>query len=94
MEIDSLNKLYRKYFIYGSSRRKYSHIVYVRPLTNWERFIVFSRTVQKQRYSWIKSAFLLGLLAMGLVYWVSGSVSATWNLKPRLGNRDVESSGS
>jgi len=54
MEIDSLSKYFQKVFIYGSSSQKYRDIVCARPLTNWERFLVFRRTVQGQRYSWIK----------------------------------------
>ncbi len=84
MEIDSLSKLYQKFFIYGRSRRKYKHIAYTRPLTNQERLLVFRRTIQNQGYSWIKSVLLFGLLAVGLVYWSLGSISATWNLKRKV----------
>jgi glycosyltransferase involved in cell wall biosynthesis len=78
-EIDNLGKLYRKFFIYGRSRENYRHIAYVRPLTTRERFLVFRRTVRNGRYSLIKSVFLLGLLVVGLVYWISGSISASAN---------------
>ena len=85
MEIDSLSKLYQKFFIYGRSRRKYKHIAYTRPLTNQERLLVFRRTIQNQGYSRIKSVLLFGLLAVGLVYWSLGSISASWNLKGKIG---------
>lgn len=78
LEIDDLGNLYRKFFIYGRSRRKYEDIVYVRPLTNRERLLVFRRTAKNRRYSWIKSAFLIGLLALGLAYWTLGSAHASW----------------
>lgn len=84
MEIDSLSKLYQKYFIYGRSRRKYRHIAYTRPLTNRERFLIFRRTVQSQGYSWVKSAALLGLLTLGLVYWFLGSASAAWDIERKI----------
>jgi glycosyltransferase involved in cell wall biosynthesis len=84
MEIDSISKYFRKVSIYGSSRQKYKHIICARPLTNWERFLIFRRAVQSQRYSWIKSVFLLGLLAIGLVYWVLGSISDTWNFRQKV----------
>jgi len=84
MEIDSLSRYFRKVFIYGDSRRKYRHIAYVRPLTNWERFLVFRRTVRTNGYSWIKSAILFGLLAIGLICWVLGSMNAAWSLKRKV----------
>lgn len=74
MEIDNVGTYFRKVSVYGSSSQKYRDIVCSRPLTNWERFIVFRRTVQSRRYSWIKSSFLLGLLAAGLVYWLLGNI--------------------
>ncbi|MGE5443329.1 MAG: glycosyltransferase [Ignavibacteriales bacterium] len=74
MEIDNVGTYFGKVSVYGSSSQKYRDIVCSRPLTNWERFIVFRRTVQSRRYSWIKSSFLLGLLAAGLVYWLLGNI--------------------
>ena len=84
MEIDGLSKYFRKVFVYGSSSQKYRNIVCARPLTNWERLEIFRRTVQSQRCSWVKSFFLLGLLAIGLVYWNLGNISANWNLRQKV----------
>lgn len=84
MEVENPSRYFRKVFIYGSSSQKYRQIVYARPLTAWERFLVFRRTIQSQRYSWIKSVSLLGLLAIGFVYWAVGNISATWNFGQKL----------
>jgi glycosyltransferase involved in cell wall biosynthesis len=84
LEIENPSKYFRKVFIYGSSSQHYRRIVYARPLTTWERFLIFRRTVRSQRYSWVKSVFLLGLLAVGLVYWAVGSISATWHFEQKV----------
>jgi hypothetical protein len=78
MEIDSPGKYFRKVFVYARSSQQYRHIVCSRPLNNWERYVIFSRTVRRQRYSRIQSLSLLGLLAIGFGCWVLGSISATW----------------
>jgi glycosyltransferase involved in cell wall biosynthesis len=76
MEIDSPGKYFRKVFVYGRSAQQYREIVCSRPLNNWERFLIFRRTVRSQRYSWTQSLSLLGLLAIGFGYWVLGSIRA------------------
>ena len=77
MEIDSLSEYFRKVFVYGGSSQKYRHLVCARPLTNRERLLVFRRTIRNRSYSWIESLSLLGLLAIGLVYWIVGNISVT-----------------
>lgn len=84
LEIETPGKYFRKVFIYGSSSQRYGQLVGARPLTMRERFLVFRQTVQSQRYPWIKSASLFGLLAVGLVYWVLGSISAAWSFRKYL----------
>lgn len=86
MEIESLGDVCQKYFIYGNSKQQHKHIAYMRGLTNWERLEIFRSAVQKQRYDWIKSTLLVGLLAVPHIYWVLGGIRAAWNLKvkPRL----------
>jgi glycosyltransferase involved in cell wall biosynthesis len=79
MEIDCLHNYLRKVYIHSASRRKYRHIAYVKSLTNWDRFLVFLRTIKSQRYSLAKSAFLFGLLSIGLMYWNLGSIIAAWS---------------
>ena len=87
MEIDSLLKYFRKVFIYGNSRRRYKHIYNTRPLTNQERFRVFRRTIQGQRYSWLQSVFFFGLLIVGLMCWNLGSVNAARFTKEETGRK-------
>ena len=81
MEIDNLSKYFQKVSIYGNSSKQYRQIVSARPLTLWERFLVYRRTVKSRGYSWIKSIFLLSLLAISFAYWVLGSLSASWNFR-------------
>lgn len=81
MEIDKLSKYFQKISIYGNSSQQYRQIVHARPLTLWERFLVYRRTVKSLGYSWIKSVFLLSLLFVCYVYWVSGSISSSWSFK-------------
>jgi glycosyltransferase involved in cell wall biosynthesis len=75
LEIDSPGKFFRKLFVYGRSSRKYSQAANARPLTHWERFQVFRKTVQNGNYTWVKSISLLCILAVAFSYWVSGSIS-------------------
>jgi hypothetical protein len=79
LEIENPSQYFHKAFIYGSSSQRYRQIVHARPLTMWERLHIFHRTVRGRRYSAIKSVTLLGLLAIGLVYWALGNISAAWN---------------
>lgn len=76
LEIDSARSYFQKLFIYGRSMRRYGDIANARPINSWERFIVFRNTVKTQEYSWTRSALLLGLLFIGLLYWISGGISA------------------
>jgi len=75
MEIDRLETLYRKFFIYGRSRQAYQHIARVRPLSNRERLLVFRRVLRNGRYPWFSSLALSVLLGVGLFHWVLGGVS-------------------
>jgi glycosyltransferase involved in cell wall biosynthesis len=81
LEIDSLNKYFRKTYIYGKSSKKYTQIVNARALNNWERIQIFRKTVQNRNYSWSKTIALLFLLIVAFSYWVSGSVSDALNIR-------------
>jgi glycosyltransferase involved in cell wall biosynthesis len=81
MEVENPRRYFQKVFIYGNSSQQYRQIVSARPLTVRERFLVFRRTVQSQRYSRIKSLFLFALLAIGFFYWAMGSMVATWSVE-------------
>lgn len=74
LEIDTLVKYFRKVFIYGGSLQKYSRIVHVRSLNRAERLLIFRKTVRTQKYSWVKSIVLFGLLTIGFMYWTVGSI--------------------
>ena len=84
MEIDSLNKYFRKIYIYGRSGQKYRRIVNARSLTNQERFLVYRRTVQSGKYTWLKTISLLCLLTVAFSYWVSGTVGNGLNFKQKV----------
>ena len=75
LEIESLRKLYQKFFIYGRSRRSHRLIVWQETLTNNERLLVFRNVVHNRGYSWKESITLIGLLGIGLVYWSLGNFS-------------------
>ena len=72
-EIDSVGKFYQKVFTYGRSSRGYSRIVRTKMLSNRERVLVYCRAVRTQRYSWLESAILLGLLSAGSLFWILGN---------------------
>jgi glycosyltransferase involved in cell wall biosynthesis len=79
LEIDSPEKYFRKKFVYGGSIQRYGGVANARPITNRERFLVFRKTVQSQKYSWTRSTLLFGLLFIGFLYWVFGSISGALN---------------
>jgi glycosyltransferase involved in cell wall biosynthesis len=81
LELDRLSVYYKKVFLYGRHRRRNNPILRSRPLRFGERLAVYRRTVKEGRYSWARSAALLGALAVGSLAWHLGSASA------RLGGR-------
>jgi hypothetical protein len=78
LEIDSVRRYFEKVFIYGKSIRWYGDIANARPINSWERFLIFRNTGKNQEYPWTRSALLLGLLFIGLLYWISGGISAAF----------------
>jgi glycosyltransferase involved in cell wall biosynthesis len=84
LEIDSPEKYFRKQFIYGGSIQRYASIANARAITNWERMLVFRKTVDNHKYSWPRSALLMGLLCIGFVYWVSGNITGALNSRREL----------
>jgi glycosyltransferase involved in cell wall biosynthesis len=81
LEIDSLNKYFRKTFIYGRSIKKYGQVVKARALSNRERIEICRRTVQNRKYTWLKTFSLLCLLTVAFYYWILGSVSDAMNFR-------------
>jgi glycosyltransferase involved in cell wall biosynthesis len=82
LEIDSGRRYFEKLFIYGRSIRCYGHIANARPMTSRERLFVFRNTIKNKQYSWTRSTFLIGLLFVGLLYWIFGGISAALIPKP------------
>ncbi|MEY2539891.1 MAG: hypothetical protein QOG67_3631 [Verrucomicrobiota bacterium] len=76
VEIDSARKYFEKVFTYGKSIQRYGPIAKARPITGRERFFIFRDTVRKKNYSWKRSSLLVGLLFVGLLYWIFGGISA------------------
>lgn len=87
MEIDSPEKYFRKLFVYGGSIQRYASVANARPITNWERFLIFRKTVDNHKYSWPRSALLMGLLSIGFLYWVFGGISGTLNSRRQVISR-------
>ena len=76
LELTGPTVLLRKLFIYGRSSASYRRIVDIRPLSYKERWQLFRRTVDRQRYSARHAAVLLGFLVAGVVAWEMGAGSA------------------
>ena len=76
LEIDSGRRYLQKVFIYGKSIQCYGGIANARSMTTGERLRIFRNTVKKHEYSWTKSTLLLGLLFVGLLFWILGRISA------------------
>jgi glycosyltransferase involved in cell wall biosynthesis len=76
LEIDSVGAYFHKCAIYGASQRWYRQIANVRPLDMGDRWTVYRRTVRQERYSPMQAVYLLGLLAVGFLYWVWGGRAA------------------
>lgn len=74
LEINNLRQLYRKFSIYGRNKRANRHVVRQETLTKEERFHVFRNVVRNQGYSWVESIMLMGVLGMGVAYWVLGNI--------------------
>ncbi len=81
MEINTIFAYYRKMFIYSRSWQLYREIVHTRPLSNSERVDVLLKTIQRQKYRFIKSLSLTLLLITGLVFWNIGSLIGYSSLK-------------
>lgn len=81
LEIDCGRSYFQKVFTYGKSIQSYGCIAKARAMTGRERFFVFRNTIRKHKYSWTKSSLLLGLLVVGLLYWIWGGISAVLNPK-------------
>ena len=70
-ELDSMRVYYSKIMTYARSRKAYSHIETVRPLSRDERMEVFRKTAQDSPI--FDSVQLFSLLAAGaLAWWLGG----------------------
>ncbi|MGP0593389.1 glycosyltransferase [Nitrospira sp. T9] len=74
LEIENLQQLFQKFSIYGRTNIGTRHVVCQKTLTAKEKFHVFRNVVRHQEYSWKESIVLMGVLGMGVVYWVLGKI--------------------
>ena len=72
LEIRSVLDLYRKRLIYGKSNEATRALGSAVPLCQAERLRVFRKTIREHRYSLLKSARLLILLTVGVVFYEYG----------------------
>ena len=76
LELVSLGKVLKKYFIYGGSRYLYSRAAPVRSLCNEERFFVWQRMMKRTRLPARQAVLLFILLATGWIYWTVGEMAS------------------
>jgi glycosyltransferase involved in cell wall biosynthesis len=72
LEITSARRWFQKLRIYGESLRAYGTVARARPLNLRERLQIVRATVQRGRYSPVKSAVLLTLLIAGALFYEIG----------------------
>jgi len=73
LEIATVRDYYRKLYVYGRSFRRFAPLGRVRPLTTRERLGVWRATVESRPPR--DAAALLGVLALGVLFWWAGSLS-------------------
>ena len=76
LELDSIQVMFKKYFLYGRSQELIDHETNWRALTVRERLAVFGRTVKIHRLSHGRAVYLLCLLLFGVGCWWAGILSA------------------
>lgn len=76
LELDRVSVYYKKVFLYGRHRQRANSILRPRPLNSAERMEIYRRTVAAGGYSSVRSAVLLGALALGSLAWSIGSATA------------------
>ncbi len=74
LELESVRQLYRKFFIYARSRKRYRPIARVRPLTNRERVVVFRDAARNLDSSIPETLVAFLLLAVGAGFWYLGDL--------------------
>lgn len=72
MEIAGVGDYVSKMHTYGRDLNRYAQIANARPLNFSERFQVFRRSIRRYGYSPLSSAYLLTLLAMGVISYEFG----------------------
>lgn len=75
LEIDSFFRFCEKAYVHARSIQQFSNQMRVRSLNFKERLISFRRMAAIQEYNMIRSALALGMLGVGLVYWMLGKIS-------------------
>lgn len=72
LEIPNVLSFYRKHYIYGKDLAVYGEVVPLKQLGPIEKFRILRKTAGREHYSFMKSAFLLTLLLVGLGFWQVG----------------------
>ncbi len=76
MEIEKPFDYYKKIFTYGRSRDLYKHIVSIPPISYSKRLAIYKNVIKRKNYSYLKSVMLFFLLAVSVIFWQAGAVSA------------------
>lgn len=76
MEIEKPLDYYMKIYTYGRSRKLYSHIVNIPPISYPKRLAIYKNVIKRKNYSYLKSVTLFFLLAVSVIFWQAGAVSA------------------
>ena len=83
LELRHAGTYFQKMTVYGESRESYREVSWTRPLTLWERVVVFSRTRTSHSLSITSTLLLCTLLVVGLIAWRAGRARAQWRrLRP------------
>ena len=72
LEILSIWNYYSKQRVYGKSNEGNRGLGSARPLNSAERLNLFFQTVRRQRYSFVRSFQLFGLLSLGMLFYEFG----------------------
>jgi hypothetical protein len=76
MEIEKPLDYYMKIYTYGRSRKLYSHIVNISPISYPKRLAIYKNVIKRKNYSYLKAVTLFFLLAVSVIFWQAGAVSA------------------
>ena len=79
LEVMTLGTFYRKFFVYGRSRRRHTSSAAPRPLSRAERTAIVRQAVGSESRPLLASASLFALLAAGVGFFRAGAMSSRWS---------------